>query len=58
MKQNVNKGQAMPTANLAINKSRLKVYNNNKSKYATTPTYYLEKGQESNNFYLGLNNSI
>jgi len=35
-------GQAMPTANLAINKSRIKLYNKN----SNTPTYYLEKGQE------------
>jgi rubrerythrin len=32
----------MPTANLAINKSRLKVYN----KKSDVPTYYLQKGQE------------
>lgn len=32
----------MPTANLAINKSRIKIYDKN----STTPTYYLEKGQE------------
>lgn len=32
----------MPTANLAINKSRLKVYN----KKSEVPTYYLQKGQE------------
>lgn len=42
MKQIVNDGQSMPTANLAINKSRLKLYNKN----SNTPTYYLEKGQE------------
>jgi hypothetical protein len=34
--------QAMPTANIAINKSRLKLYNKN----SNIPTYYLEKGQE------------
>ena len=32
----------MPTANLAINKSRLKVY----GKKSEVPTYYLQKGQE------------
>jgi hypothetical protein len=31
----------VPSANIAVNKSRLKVYKNN-----DTPTYYLEKGQE------------
>jgi hypothetical protein len=35
-------GLPMPTANLAINKSRLKVYN----KKSEVPTYYLQKGQE------------
>ena len=35
-------GHPTPTANLAINKSRLKVYN----KKSEVPTYYLEKGQE------------
>lgn len=34
--------QSMPTANIAINKSRLKVYQNN----GDVPTYYLQKGQE------------
>jgi hypothetical protein len=33
---------AMPTANIAVNKSRLKVYNN----VGPMPTYYLQKGQE------------
>jgi hypothetical protein len=35
-------GVPTPTANLAINKSRLKVY----GKKSEVPTYYLEKGQE------------
>ena len=34
--------QQMPTANIAINKSRMKVYNKN----SDMPTYYLNKGQE------------
>lgn len=34
--------QSMPTANIAINKSRIKVYN----KKSDMPTYYLQKGQE------------
>lgn len=34
-------GPAVPTAQICINKSRLKVYNKE-----TDPTYYLEKGQE------------
>ena len=34
--------QAVPTANIAVNKSRLKVYNNT----GDMPTYYLQKGQE------------
>jgi hypothetical protein len=33
---------AVPTANIAVNKSRLKVYNNT----GDLPTYYLQKGQE------------
>lgn len=33
---------AMPTANIAVNKSRLKVYKN----VGPMPTYYLQKGQE------------
>jgi hypothetical protein len=42
MKQTLNFGTlSVPTANIAVNKSRLKVYKNN-----DTPTYYLEKGQE------------
>lgn len=32
----------MPSANIAVNKSRLKVYNN----VGSMPTYYLKKGQE------------
>ena len=32
----------VPTANIAVNKSRLKVYNN----AGELPTYYLQKGQE------------
>ena len=38
MKTQANNG--MPTANIAINKSRIKLYDND------TPTYYLKKGQE------------
>jgi Zn finger protein HypA/HybF involved in hydrogenase expression len=34
--------QSMPTANIAINKSRIKVYKKN----SDMPTYYLKKGQE------------
>lgn len=34
-------GSSMPTAMICINKSKLKVYNKE-----TTPTFYLEKGQE------------
>ena len=40
MNKTINNG--MPTANLAINKSRIKVY----SKNSEMPTYYLQKGQE------------
>ena len=40
MKQMIT-GPAMPTAQICINKSRLKVYNKEKD-----PTYYLNKGQE------------
>jgi hypothetical protein len=40
MKQTIT-GPAMPTATICINKSRLKVYNNE-----SDPTYYMEKGQE------------
>jgi len=35
-------GTAVPTASIAVNKSRLKVYN----KKGEMPTYYLQKGQE------------
>lgn len=38
MKTQANNG--IPTANIAINKSRIKLYNND------SPTYYLKKGQE------------
>ena len=41
MKQTTN-GGALPTANIVINKSRLKLYN----KESKIPTYYLEKGAE------------
>lgn len=37
-----NSNSGMPTANIAINKSRLKIYDKNKD----IPTYYLTKGQE------------
>jgi hypothetical protein len=42
MKISVNNGVPTPQAHVAINKSRLKVYN----KHSNTPTYYLQKGQE------------
>lgn len=42
MKQTLNQGVPTPTANLAINKSRMKVYGKN----SEVPTYYLNKGQE------------
>lgn len=42
MKQTIVSPTGMPTANLAINKSRIKIYNTTGS----MPTYYLEKGQE------------
>jgi hypothetical protein len=41
MKVSINTGTAVPQAQICINKSRLKVYNKE-----TSPTYYLEKGQE------------
>lgn len=42
MKQTIVSPSGVPTANLAINKSRIKLYN----KTGSMPTYYLEKGQE------------
>jgi hypothetical protein len=42
MKISVNTEVATPQAHVAINKSRLKIYNKN----SDTPTYYLQKGQE------------
>jgi hypothetical protein len=42
MKISVNNGVPTPQAHVAINKSRLKIYN----KDSNTPTYYLQKGQE------------
>lgn len=42
MKISVNYEVATPQAHIAINKSRLKIYNKN----SDTPTYYLQKGQE------------
>jgi len=42
MKQSIVSPSGMPTANLAINKSRIKIYNATGS----MPTYYLQKGQE------------
>jgi len=39
---NYSAAQSVPTANIAVNKSRLKVYNNT----GDMPTYYLQKGQE------------
>ena len=45
----------VPTAAIAVNKSRLKVYD----KKSDIPVYYLTKGQEPPNyFHLGLYNSI
>lgn len=37
---------AMPTAHIAANKSRLKVYNLKSNNAGNLPTYYLQKGQE------------
>lgn len=42
MKISVNTEVSTPQAHVAINKSRLKIYNKN----SDTPTYYLQKGQE------------
>jgi hypothetical protein len=42
MYKKIHKAQAVPTANIAVNKSRLKVYKNT----GDMPTYYLQKGQE------------
>lgn len=42
MKISTNNGVPTPQAHVAINKSRLKVYNKN----SDTPTFYLQKGQE------------
>jgi len=42
MKQTITAPSGSPTANLAINKSRIKIYKN----AGSLPTYYLEKGQE------------
>lgn len=42
MKQTIVTPNGFPTANLAINKSRIKIY----SKSGELPIYYLEKGQE------------
>jgi hypothetical protein len=42
MKQQITAPNMVPTANIAVNKSRLKVYNN----AGEMPTYYLQKGQE------------
>ena len=42
MKISVNYEVATPQAHIAINKSRLKIYDKN----SDTPTYYLQKGQE------------
>lgn len=41
MKKTTIRGASMPTAQICINKSRLKVYNPE-----TSPTFYLKKGQE------------
>lgn len=42
MKQQISAPSTVPTANIAVNKSRLKVYKN----AGDMPTYYLQKGQE------------
>lgn len=42
MKQTIYAPNTVPTANLAINKSRIKIYNTS----GNLPTYYLQKGQE------------
>lgn len=42
MKISLNNGAPTPQAHVAINKSRLKVYNKN----SNSPTFYLQKGQE------------
>lgn len=42
MKQQISAPATVPTANIAVNKSRLKVYKN----AGEMPTYYLQKGQE------------
>ena len=42
MYKTVKEGNPTPTANLAINKSRIKLY----GKTSEVPTYYLQKGQE------------
>lgn len=42
MNLNYSTAQSVPTANIAVNKSRLKVY----KKDGNMPTYYLQKGQE------------
>ena len=42
MYKTTNEGIPTPVANLAINKSRIKLY----SKNSSVPTYYLQKGQE------------
>ena len=42
MKQTISSPSTVPTANIAVNKSRLKIYKN----AGEMPTYYLQKGQE------------
>jgi len=42
MYKTTNEGLPTPTANLAINRSRIKIYGKN----SEVPTYYLQKGQE------------
>lgn len=42
MKQTIYAPNTVPTANIAVNKSRLKLYTN----AGSMPTYYLQKGQE------------
>lgn len=44
MYKTINDGLPTPTANLAINKSRIKVY----GKKSEVPTYYLKKGTRIN----------
>lgn len=46
MKQSITAPNMVPTANIAVNKSRLKIYKADKTWKDQTPIYYLQKGQE------------